>query len=491
MEILNLGKRREMFWDDYLLDMEKTTAQHRINPAQKREVCFTLDHGRETDNACYLCTVKDDKNYKMYYVVWNATYDGTKAFLLESADGLHWERAKIENPGYPDMEENGIVIPGLEDGFYVFYDTNPACPPEEKYKAAARALGTYNGQKNYRGLWSWVSADGYHFSNPRMITDYGTFDSMNTINFIDGRYVCYFRNQNGLGPNGEFVECENANDIGGYCQRLGQNPRIAYRDVRVMYSDDFVNWSKPEMIRFDDDSIVDLYTNQITPCPNAPEILIGFPTRYTSRYNWTQNEDRIGSSAVKKNAIEYYQEERCGLATTDCLFMYSRDGLVWHKYDEAFLTAGYENEHNWVYGDCYPAYGMIDSGRETNYMYCAERYRSPGFAKPLVRYEIRKDGFGCIMTGGKEAVAVTKPLTFEGSVLHLNFESSAFGHIYVDVLDIDGNPLSDKKSFEIYGNNIDRPVCFADGTDFSEFAGKPVRLRFTMLEAKLYSMWFD
>jgi len=491
MQNYHIDKKRQMFWDDDILDAEKTTAFHRVLNPVKKEIILTLDHGRELDNACYFCTLKDDQGYKMYYVVWNATYDGTEAFLLESPDGIQWERATVDNPGYPELEGNAIVIPGLEDGFYVFYDTNPACPPEEKYKAAARALGTYNGQENYRGLWSWTSADGKHFGNPRMITDYGTFDSMNTINFIDGRYVCYYRNQNGLGPNGEFVECENANDIGGYCRRLAQNPRIAYRDVRVMYSDDFIHWSEPEMIRFDDNSIVDMYTNQITPCPGASHILVGFPTRYVSRYHWGFNEEQMNSAAIKKNAIVHYQEERCGLATTDCLFMYSRDGLVWHKGDEAFMTAGYEGAHNWVYGDCYPAYGFVDNGGPNLFMYCAERYRSPGYPKPIARYEIRKDGFGCIMAGGKEAVVVTKPLTFEGSDLHLNFESSAAGHIYVDVLDADGNPLADKKSFEVYGNNIDRKVCFADGTDFAEFSGKPVRLRFTMQEAKLYSMWFE
>jgi hypothetical protein len=169
--------------------------------------------------------------------------------------------------------------------------------------------------------------------------------------------------------------------------------------------------------------------------------------------------------------------------------MWSRDGLHWDKFNEAFITPGYEHPHNWVYGDCYASYGFVDSGDQNLYFYTIDYHHSENEPKPLNLHEIRKDGFGCYMAGGKEEVLVTKPLVFEGSTLHLNFATSAFGHIYVDVLDEAGNPVSGK-SFEIFGDNIDRAVIFEDGTDFSAFAGKPVRLRFTMLDAKLFSLKF-
>jgi len=170
--------------------------------------------------------------------------------------------------------------------------------------------------------------------------------------------------------------------------------------------------------------------------------------------------------------------------------MWSRDGENWDRSLEAFMTPGYEHEHNWVYGDCYPSYGFLDTGDETLSMYTIDYHRSYDAISPMNRYEIRKDGFACYMAGGKEAVLVTKPLTFTGSCLHLNFASSAFGYIYVEVLDTDGNPISGK-SFEIFGDTIDRQITFDDGTDFSRFAGKPVRLRFTMRDAKLFSLWFE
>ena len=124
-------------------------------------------------------------------------------------------------------------------------------------------------------------------------------------------------------------------------------------------------------------------------------------------------------------------------------------------------------------------------------MYTKDWHRSYGKPKPLNRYEIRKDGFACYMADGEERILVTKPLVFEGSELHMNFQTSAYGYLYVDVLDEEGNPLSEKESFEVYGDNIDRKICFSDDSDFSEYAGKPVRLGFRMRDAKLFSIWFE
>ena len=190
-------------------------------------------------------------------------------------------------------------------------------------------------------------------------------------------------------------------------------------------------------------------------------------------------------------AEENPHAQREGLAVTDAIFMFSRDGELWHRYNEAFFTPGYESPNNWVYGDCYSAYNLVDSGKETYYMYDKGWHRSVGQPKPLYRYEIRKDGFACWMAGGEEQTLVTKPIIFEGTDLHLNFKTSAAGHIYVDLLDIEGNAVPGATSFELFGDTIDRIVYFEDGNRFGEYVGRPIRLRFRMLDAKLFSLKFE
>ena len=54
------------------------------------------------------------------------------------------------------------------------------------------------------------------------------------------------------------------------------------------------------------------------------------------------------------------------------------------------------------------------------------------------------------------------------------------------------NEISGKQSCKIFGNNIDRIVHLGEECgDFSDYAGKPVRLRFRMRDAKLFSMIFE
>ena len=230
MEILNFGKNRGMFWDESLLDQEKTTAFFRSLSPQKKETCLILDQGEELYRACYFCIAKDDKGYKLYYVIANKYIAPA---VMESTDGLHWERPQFNDTGIPDSRSNSIVAEGLVDGFYVFYDTNPACPPEEKYKAIGSGSGTHNGKENYYGLWSWFSADGYHFEKGHLLTDIGSFDSLNTVNFIDGRYVCYFRSQHGVDRNGAFAEVKNCNFLKDFHNQLDREKPL-YRDIRRM-----------------------------------------------------------------------------------------------------------------------------------------------------------------------------------------------------------------------------------------------------------------
>lgn len=472
--MIDLGKKRETFWDDYLIDTEKTTAFRRLMHPEFKETSFFLEAGIE---ALMLTSIlKDDKGYKLYYIKWDVE-DTSERYLavVESVDGVVWTKPDLNLCNHPELEHNNVVLDGADCAF-VFYDTNPACKTEEKYKIITPYYHNIDGV-NHLELWAYVSADGYNFTLSHAIADdtKGHFDSLNTVHFNNGRYACYFRSMH--------------DETGENVREWGNN---FIRDIRVMYSDDFMTWTEPEILKYSDTNDYQLYTNCIFPYERAPQILVGFPSRYFEKKDWTENEEQIESSAIKKKAMnEGYDGKRSGLAVTDCMFMCSRDGNNWYRYNQSFLSPGYENEHNWVYGDCYPAYGIIDSGKETYYMYTMGRRRSVGLPKSIDRYEIRKDGFACYMAEEDEKVVITKPIVFEGADLHLNFSTSPYGYIYVDVLDEDGNELSCKSSYEIYGNNIDRKIIFADGGDFSEYERKTVRLRFKMRDAKLFSLKFE
>jgi len=79
--------------------------------------------------------------------------------------------------------------------------------------------------------------------------------------------------------------------------------------------------------------------------------------------------------------------------------------------------------------------------------------------------------------------AVTKPFLFEGSKLELNADASR-GSVRVEVLDADsGRPLPGH-SAALEGRD---GVRLAAGMDLAPLRGKPVRLKFLLLNARLYA----
>ena len=420
----------------------------------------------------------------MYYQPWYEKKNTTCVCVLNSHDGLNWFRPHLDLFEGHEISENNIVIEHVKDGCFVFYDTNPACPAKEKYKAIGLADTVQPDGKTKASLCCYTSPDGYHFSLSHSMTRYGTFDSLNTA-FWDGeKYVCYLRS---LHNSSEAVRQSTLefNEI----YRQIKDWKQVIRDIRVMYSQDFKSWTVPEPIRFEDGHDLPLYTNNIQKYDRAP-VYIGFPVRYCERPVWTANMEQMPSYEIKRNATLRI-EPRTGRVSTDCIFICSHDGKNWYRYGEAFLTPGYEEEHNWIYGDCYLAYNMIDSGSEYYSLYTIDRHFSFGCPRPLNRYEIRKDGFACTMAGGEEAVLVTKPILFSGESLHLNFSTSAYGYIYVSILDQAGEKVLADESVEVFGDNIDRKVIFRKDFTLSSLVHTPVRLKFRMRDAKLFSMQFE
>ena len=507
-KVIHLGTKREMFWNNYLVDDALTTAQNRMQKPTCVGPVKWLGEKVEEGSISYPCIMRDDKGYRMYYVAWHQEQSEftdeeivaavSRVCVLESQDGMNWTRPNVGLYEFDGNKDNNIVIPHTDfrDNAFVFYDTNPNCPPEEKYKCFVDGIPAKNEEERRRpgamkrGLWYYYSADGYKFNCYGLVHVCGNYDTLNTARWDGEKYVAYIRNYHNF-PMEHASGAITIDGIEDINEHVIPQPEknLGIRDIRVMYSDDFRNWSRPERIQFNDDLDIPMYTNNVIVYDRAPHILIGMPVRYCERKKWTENFAQMPRVDFRQEMIAA-GTPREGLAITDCIFMWSRDGLHWDRSMESFMTPRYEKKYNWVYGDCYPSYGYIDTGDEYLNFYTIEYSSVDESAKPLMLHKIRKDGFGCYWSGGKEEVLVTKPITFEGSKLHLNFEGSAYGHLYVEVLSADGK-TSFGKSFEIFGDNIDRVVTLEDGSDFSQFAGKPVRLKFSMLDTKLYSLKFD
>jgi hypothetical protein len=191
-------------------------------------------------------------------------------------------------------------------------------------------------------------------------------------------------------------------------------------------------------------------------------------------------------------------DERVGTDLTDGVFMSSRDGQSFRRWDEAFLRPGPEAEGRWLYGDNYQSYGLWETKsdvpgapNEISLHFNEGSWRDE--SSRLRRYSIRLDGFVSLNAPYSGGEAITKPVVFQGKRLSLNYSTSAAGSVRVEVQDEAGSPLPGfalADAEELYGDSTDQTVFWKNGSDLSSLAGKPVKLRFVLRDADLYSIQF-
>jgi len=190
-QIITIGNRREVFWDEALVNTAETTAVLTLHPPQPREIVLLHDAPWEGDGCDYHCILKDGDLYRLYYLAWKNAKPEIVVAYAESRDGLQWVKPSLGLCEYAGSKDNNIILDRQTaqfDNFSVFKDPRPECPVAERYKGVG-----VDGQDKY--LWCFTSADGIRFQKAWQMTNRGAFDSLN-IAFWDrphGEYRCYLR----------------------------------------------------------------------------------------------------------------------------------------------------------------------------------------------------------------------------------------------------------------------------------------------------------
>ena len=141
--MINIGSRRECFFDTFLINEEKTTAEKRLHKPTRREVLLELNDPWECNHASIFSVFFAEGKWHMYYCIEN---EYQLVCYAESDDAVHWKKPKLGRVAYEGSKENNILFdPELLKKFdfhgfnnmSAFYDENPDCPPDEKYKMVA------------------------------------------------------------------------------------------------------------------------------------------------------------------------------------------------------------------------------------------------------------------------------------------------------------------------------------------------------------------
>jgi hypothetical protein len=452
---VQLGSRRELFVDGLLIDRLSGKASLRLARPHDEGIAIPFDRPWEGAFCGYVTVLRDGDLYRAYYRgLPMARADGSNSettCCAESRDGIHWTKPNLGLFEVEGSRDNNVILAGLapfSHNFSPLVDTRPGVNADERWKALAGTSKT--------GLAAFVSADGLRWRKLReapVITG-GAFDSQNIAFWSESEqcYVSYFRT---------FKE--------------------GVRRITRTTSADFLTWSEPGLMEYGDKPIEHLYTNQTGPYFRAPQLYVATAARFLP--------GRKVITAEQARAIKvdpgYFGD------CSDGILMTTRGG---NQYDRSFMDGfirpgvGLEN---WVSRTNYPALGIVPTGMAEMSVYANQNYGQP--SAHLRRYSLRTDGFVAVNAPYEGGELLTKPLVFSGKELAVNFATSAAGSVRVEIQDAGGSPrngftLAD--SLETIGNELDRVIHWKSGTDVGALAGKPVRLRFVLQDADIYSLRF-
>jgi hypothetical protein len=246
-------------------------------------------------------------------------------------------------------------------------------------------------------------------------------------------------------------------------------------------SDDFLRWSVPQEMSFGDAPPEHLYINQTSPYFRAPHIYVSIAARF-----WPGKRALTDDEIARSGIMEGYYND-----ISDVVLMTSRGGTSYDRtFLENFVGPG-SAPNNWASCTNYPVLNTVQTGPEEMSFYVNRDYAQP--TSHVNRYTLRLDGFSSVhapYTGGE---ILTRTFTFSGKELEINYSTSAAGGIRVEMQDASGRALpgfAAADSQEIIGDHISRVVSWKFGSRVVALAGKPVRLRFVMKDADLYSIRF-
>ena len=460
-QVLDIGSRRELFVDHYLLE-DLRGARLELQKPVDRGTVVKYDKPWEGAFSNYSTIIHDGARYRLYYrglpTAKRELLTDTVTCYAESPDGVHWTKPELGIVTLNGSKRNNVLLadPAFSSDFSPFLDKRPGVPDDERYKALAGTMRT--------GLMAFASTDGIHWRRLRddpvfPPTTQPGFDSQNLAFWSESehKYVAFYRTFKAFPGLGKV------------------------RWITRATSDDFLRWSAPQEMSFGDAPPEHLYINQTNPYFRAPHIYVSIAARF-----WPGRRALTDEEIAQAGIVEGYYKD-----ISDVVLFTTRGGT---RYDRTFLESFVRpgpGPNNWASRTNYPVLNVVQTGPAEMSFYVNRDYAQP--TAHVTRYTLRLDGFSSVhapYTGGE---MLTRALIFSGKELEINYATSAAGSIRVELQDASGRPapgftLADSQ--EIIGDHIARVVAWKSGSSVAALAGKPARLRFVMKDADLYSIRF-
>jgi hypothetical protein len=429
---------------------------------------MNMESGREGPDAQYLC-------------------------LALSKDGVKWDKPSLGLVDFKGSKENNIVA--YENGksvppCFTFYDPRPGTPANERVKAIDMREGDRRAGQAGKGLRAQLlgSPDGRVWHELPIKADLES----DWVNAFDGGSVGWSEAEQAFVGYFRWWDTAAATHPRTLPDWMIVRPgvRTSFRSV----SSDLGTWSKPEPMTYGDTPREHFYETCTVPYFRSPSLYIVLANRFNpGRRSLTLEEERalaIARLPGNKTTPTY----TFASDANDLVLLTTKPGstVFDRPFMEAFLRPGPELG-NWGSRSNYASLsgGIIPTGPAEISFYISRHHLQK--TNYIQRISLRTDGFASVNAPYAGGSMVTVPFTYTGDHLEVNFSTSAAGEIRVELQDEAGQPLPGFTLADcdvLIGDRIAGTVSWHGQQSVARYMTKPVRLRFEMLDADLYSFRF-
>ncbi|MAV38432.1 MAG: hypothetical protein CMJ59_23590 [Planctomycetaceae bacterium] len=419
------------------------------------------------------------KLFKMWYGLHHRGGGDSESVLCyaTSADGIRWRKPRLGIYTIGGTKQNNVVMhhSGLASG--VFLDLHEQ-DPVKRYKML-------HMWRDYQ-VYASYSADGlrwHAYNRGRSVLFVPPGHDSHMIAYWDralGKYVAIVRDRTGR--------------IDDVRRRLVTDP-VARRGWRKLWDPDGDRAPENHSIRRVGQAVSDDFIH------------------------WTDYRSVLGADARDPpNQDQFYNMEvvpygdlRIGLLTVfshdpdycrgAVQLTYSRDGRNWHRAANRAIFLPLSQPGSFDWGAIYPLQAplVVDDEIWIYYTgYGVDHHHQPppnmtGFRNGIGLAKLRLDGFVSVDAGTTEGTLTTRRFVFSGNQLVVNTDAQA-GQMRIAILDADGEPLSGFGKHDCDMVQVDRirqTITWNGVSDLAQVAGTPVKLRFYLRDAKLFSFLFS
>jgi len=466
---------RELFLDNgniaRMERLRRTVHRPRKHPANP---VVPADRPWENMASVYGTTLYDERvrRFRMWYLIGCAS-DGeftdeatgerypvpqtTRVGYAESADGVAWDKPDLGQLEWRGSRDNNMLAIGRQnpEGISVLVDEHDP-DPARRYKALFwdhAADGAHFHPDLKRVLWRETDDDGAYLA--------WSADGIRWTHAPENPVIRQY-----MDTNQNLLWDSKLNRYVAF-SRFGFGRKIARSE-----SEDFVHWTQPDLVLD-----CDAQDGEGTQFYGAGvDIYEGL---YIAML-WVYREGGDGR--------------------IDTQLGVSRDGVHWERVADrqVFLPLG--EPDSWDDGMARCAERIIRVGDQLYIYYSGVNgpHSGPKFpADTIVRTHkpaiglatLRRDGFVSLDAGADGGWLLTRPFALAERRLHLNVNASN-GSCVVALCDADGRALPGfEQSQPITGDNVDAEVMWPSVQPLA--VGGAVALRIALVEASLYSYWFE